>query len=143
MIVLDTCAATGIVRKTPEGQALVQLMLDGEKVISHDFFPVEVGNVFWKHAHAHNITSDEALKLTTEATNLVDEIYPTSDFLHEALREAIRLDHSIYDLLYFVLARREGATVFTLDQKLQKLCLDNGVNCVYTNTKFQGSTLAE
>ena len=36
--------------------------------------------------------------------------------------EAMRLDHPVYGLLYFVLARREGATLFTLDQKLQGLC---------------------
>ena len=56
--------------------------------------------------------------------------------LREALIEAIRLDHPVYDLLYLVLARREGATLFTLDQKLQNLCLDNGVNCVFLDKDF-------
>ena len=42
----------------------------------------------------------------------------------------------IRDRLYFVLARRNAATLFTLDRKLQQLCLDNGVNCVLTDTEF-------
>ena len=43
---------------------------------------------------------------------------------------------SVYDMLYFVLARRNAATLFTLDRKLQQLCLDNGVDCVLTDTNF-------
>ena len=67
---------------------------------------------------------------------MVDEFCGTKDLLREALIEAIRLDHPVYDLLYLVLARREGATLFTLDQKLQNLCLDNGVNCVFLDKEF-------
>ena len=36
MIVLDASAAVGMVSRTPEGIALAQLLLRGEKVISHD-----------------------------------------------------------------------------------------------------------
>ena len=42
-----------------------------------------------------------------------------------------RLGHSAYDVFYFVLARRNAATLCTLDQRLQQLCLKNGVNCFY------------
>ena len=51
-------------------------------------------------------------------------------------KEAMRLRHPVYDMLYFVLARRNAATLFTLDRKLQQLCLDNGVDCVLTDTNF-------
>ena len=54
----------------------------------------------------------------------------------EATKEAMRLRHPVYDMLYFVLARRNAATLFTLDRKLQQLCLDNGVDCVLTDTNF-------
>ena len=53
-----------------------------------------------------------------------------------AFSEAVRLNHPVYDMLYFVLARRNAATLFTLDRKLQQLCLDNGVDCVLTDTNF-------
>ena len=36
MIVLDGSAAVDMARETSEGLALAQLLLDGEKVISHD-----------------------------------------------------------------------------------------------------------
>lgn len=33
-------------------------------------------------------------------------------------------------MFYFMLARRLGATLFTLDRKLMALCEENGVDCV-------------
>ena len=46
----------------------------------------------------------------------------------------MRLEHSSYDMVYFILARRTGATLFTLDKKLIELCLNNGVDCLYKTT---------
>ena len=51
--------------------------------------------------------------------------------------ESVRLGHSSYDLFYVVLARRTGATLFTLDKKLQDLSLSLGVNSVWL-TKLEG-----
>ncbi|MBQ9002724.1 MAG: type II toxin-antitoxin system VapC family toxin [Eggerthellaceae bacterium] len=42
----------------------------------------------------------------------------------------MRLGHSVYDLLYFVLARRKGIALLTADKKLARLCEENGVECV-------------
>ena len=49
MIVLDGSAAVDMVRETSEGLALAQLLLDGEKIISHDLFSTEVCNAFWAY----------------------------------------------------------------------------------------------
>ena len=68
--------------------------------------------------------------------NLVSEFCEDDELVVEALSEAVRLNHPVYDLMYLVLARRHAATLFTLDRKLQQLCLDNGVNCVLTDTEF-------
>ena len=48
----------------------------------------------------------------------------------------MRCKHKASDLYYFVLARRLGATLFTLDKKLQALCAQNGVNCLWTTGGF-------
>lgn len=48
----------------------------------------------------------------------------------EALNESIRLQHSTYDLFYFVLARRTGTTLFTLNRNLMRLCDQNSVNWI-------------
>ena len=76
------------------------------------------------------ITSEDAEACFAECIALIDEFYPIEDLQAEALRESIRLNHSTYDLFYFVLARRTGGILFTLDRKLMKLCQENGVNCI-------------
>ncbi len=84
------------------------------------------------------ITLDEVsfvsvpLTIRTETQEFRDD----ASLWTEALTESLRLDHSSYDLFYLVLARREGATLFTLDRKLQKLCDKNGVNAIWLDCDF-------
>lgn len=136
MIVLDSSAAVDIVRETEEGKALVSFMLEGEKVISSNLFFAEVSNAFWKYCRAGIYGEEDAKGRVAKAVGLVDEFQPIEDCYVEAFGEAVRLGHSVYDLFYLVLARRNAAQLFTLDRKLQQLCLDNGVNCVFTDTEF-------
>ena len=60
----------------------------------------------------------------------VDEYVNDGELIVEALGEALRLDHSLYDMLYFVLARRTSSPLVTCDKRLSRLCKDNGVECV-------------
>ena len=130
MIVLDANAAVAMVLGTEEGDALRMLMLEGEKAIAPDLFCSEVSNVFWQYRRSDKLGEDEARLASEYALSLVDEMRPAAPLMVEALNEAMRLEHPVYDMLYFVLARREGATLLTLDKKLVGLCQENGVNCV-------------
>ena len=56
---------------------------------------------------------------------------PFEGYATEVFGEACRLGHSVYDVFYFVLARRLGATLFTEDRRLIELCEQNGVDCVH------------
>lgn len=147
MIVLDTSAAVDIVRLTEEGLALQALMLEDEKVISSDLLLPEIANVLRRLVRQGIISADEAQVLQEDAISLVDEFYPFEDFQTEVLSESIRLDHSAYDMYYFVLARRKAATLFTLDRKLIALCEQHGVNCVveidWTETGQQENTASQ
>ena len=76
-------------------------------------------------------------KVTMEVAERLLGSIDTND-LAEIVRAIGTRDVDVYkrQMLYFVLARRNAATLFTLDRKLQQLCLDNGVNCVLTDTEF-------
>lgn len=136
MIILDSSAAVDMVRETDEGKALLSLMLTGETVISLDMFYAEVSNAFWKYCKAGFYGEGDARCRIAKAIRLVDEFHPIGDCQVEAFGEAVRLQHPVYDMMYLVLARRNAATLFTLDRTLQQLCLDNGVNCVLTDAAF-------
>ena len=130
MIVLDSSAAVEMVRETPTGLALKSLMMVEERAISCDLLRAEAASVFRKLVRTEGIEPDLAQRCFAEALALVDEFYPLEDLQAEALRESVRLDHSTYDMFYFVLARRTGATLFTADRKLAQLCQRNGVDCI-------------
>ena len=130
MIVLDCSAAVEIVRGTRKGLAFRQLILPGEKIIASDMFHAEVRNTFWKYVRANMLPADEARKYIEKACALVDEFVPLEENAAEAFDEAVRQDHSVYDLFYVTLARRHSATLMTADKKLQELCIDMRVNCV-------------
>ena len=136
MIILDSSAAVDIVRETDDGKALASLMLTGESVISLELFYAEVSNAFWKYCKAGFYDERDAKHHITKAVRLVDEFHPMGDCYIEVFGEAARLRHSVYDMMYLVLARRNGATLFTLDRKLQQLCLENGVNCAFADAAF-------
>ena len=61
----------------------------------------------------------------------MDEIIPIRSLMREVVSESVRLGHPVYDIFYFVLARRLGATLFTLDKRLIKLCEQEGVDCIH------------
>ncbi len=130
MIVLDASAAIEIAQQTEHGMRYENLMYSGEKIISVDLMNAEVAYVFSKYARLEACSDAQATALTRKAISLVDEYYDMSGLLVEAMNEGLRLHHSAYDMFYFVLARRTGATLFTHDNKLAKLCVQNGVNCV-------------
>lgn len=131
MIVLDSSAACEMARQTEEGLAFCALMLSDEKVISCDLLRAEAISVFRKFCRRGLITAEKAQQYFAQTLSFVDKFYPMEDFQEEALAESIRLNHSSYDMFYFILARRYAATLFTLDRKLIRLCEEHGVQCVY------------
>lgn len=129
MIVLDCSAAVAIMRDTAEGRAFRLLMEKGEMVIAPELFFAELGNALWKYARIGEVKGTQVKALFKRCASMVDRFYADGDLSVEAVSEAIRLDHSVYDMLYLVLARRMGATLFTLDRRLQALCMRQGVEC--------------
>ena len=132
MIVLDCSAAMEMALGTEEGLCLRDLFLPEERCIAPSFLQVELANVIWKHVLKGYVDEGNMSPLFACAVSLVDEYYPDEDLLEESLREGRRMDHSVYDLLYLILARRTGATLFTCDKKLQTLCRSQGIDCITT-----------
>lgn len=130
MIVLDCGAAVEIVRGTERGAAFRALMLDGEPVMTSDLFRVEVRNAFWKYVHAGLLSGHVAEKYVDEALALVDVFVPLCENADEAFAEAVRQDHSVYDMFYLTLARRSNGTLFSADRKLVALCESMRLNCI-------------
>lgn len=126
-VVLDTCAAYEIIFHGHNYEKYYDILFKADKVIAPSMFDAEVSNVMWKYAKAGFVNEENAKLSITLALQLVDTFTPTSELTYEALHEAIRLNHSVYDMYYMILARRNGATLLTVDEKLKHICLDCGV----------------
>lgn len=131
MLVLDASAGMCIGMERPESSALSSMIFEGEKVIAPQLFYAEMTQALWKHVRGGLLSVSEAQERLQRVATLVDEFIPLEGLLNEVFTESLRLGHSAYDVFYFVLARRNAATLCTLDQRLQQLCLKNGVNCFY------------
>lgn len=130
MIVLDCSAAVEMVRETDRGKGFAGLVLEGETVVSSELFLAEVRNTFWKYIRAGMLPEKLATEYIKQALALVDEFVPLAENANEAFAEAVRQSHSVYDMLYLTLVRRNAATLFSADKKLVELCEKMGLNCV-------------
>jgi predicted nucleic acid-binding protein len=131
MIVMDCSAAVNIVQETLEGQALMTLALADEEVISSQMLYIEACSAIRKYVRAGITNAKSAQEHLDKIVRLVDRFVDISENYQEAFAESLRLGHSPYDLLYFTLARRNGATLFTTDKKLIELCEREGVDCIH------------
>jgi len=122
--VIDSSAAVEIVMRKPGAIDLINRIMAAEKVIAPDLFYAEIGNVFSKYVRGEYIKKEEGLELYRTAIDIVDEFVDIATINEEAVNEAIRLNHDVYDVLFMVLARRHGAKLLTCDKKLQELYAD-------------------
>ena len=132
--VLDCSAAVEMARHTEKGETLrTVLAMDGSScVMAPNLIYAEVGSAMAKYVRARLTDEAEARAIIGDALELIDETIDIEGLYEEAFTEGIRLNHSIYDMFYFVLARRNAATLLTLDKRLNALCEREGVGCIHT-----------
>lgn len=130
MIVLDSCAAFAMANRTKEGDAISSLLLDGEEAIAPTLYVSEMAHTIAKYVRARRISEDDAQRYLTACIGYIDRFDNDKNLASEALAESFRYGHFSYDMFYLVLARRTGATLFTLDKKMWALAREMHVNCI-------------
>ena len=127
MIVMDTSVALEIAKGSPEGWPYRSLMTPRETCIAPTYFRVEIANAIRNQIRRQLIPAKRAVEYFDRSLSLMDMLWPSADLFPEALTEAVRMDHPVYDIAYLVLARRFGATLFSRDRRLNELCDECGV----------------
>ena len=126
-VVLDASAALAAVLGQESGPAVLDVLAGAAVVIAPELFSAEVTSGLWKYVSAKQLALEEAAERLDTILKLVDRYHPVAELAQEVLREASARRHSVYDLCYAVLARREGAAVLTIDARLRKLIVTMGV----------------
>lgn len=126
-IVLDTSAVVELLLNRTNASKIEDLIRNASQVVTSDWFRIELSNVLWKYVGAGLLEKQDALFLQSSGVQLIDHFAKMEEYEIEALSEAIRLNHSCYDMLYFSLARSSGAMLVSLDSKsvqlAEKVCV--------------------
>jgi predicted nucleic acid-binding protein len=129
--VIDASAALHIVMDVQDGASLLPVLQRCELIMAPALYPIEVANGLWRSARAGMIEAGDVDDLLTRALALVDTFQDCGELINEAAQEALRLQHPVYDLVYFVLARRNAAALITRDQRLFKLAAGEGLTVLF------------
>jgi predicted nucleic acid-binding protein len=120
--VIDVSAAIEIILQKEKKEVFSRKYQDASWVIAPDLYVAELPNVLWKYYKANAITRDECIQYVDDGINMIDDFIDGKELWKEALGEGIKNSHSIHDMFYAVLARRNDATLFTNDGSLVKIC---------------------
>jgi len=127
IIVLDSSAGIEIALSRESAEIYERKIEKASRVITSELYKAETANVLWKYNNVGLLNREEVQRRLRYCDELIDEYIDISENNEEALNEGIRINHSVYDLLYLVIARRSGAILLTQDKKLRKIAKENGV----------------
>ena len=129
-LVLDASAGIEIVLEQARSVEFSREIEVSDGVISSELYRAEIANVIWKYVKAGFLEKEKATTTLILAENLVDYFVPISENNEETIMESIRIGHSPYDILYYTLARRNGARLLTMDKKLKLICQNSGIDTI-------------
>ena len=122
IVVVDVSAAVEVLLQKETQARFSNYLKEASWVIAPDLYIAELSNVLWKYHRAKVISRPESIAYVESGITLIDDFIETSELWKEALGEGIKNNHSVYDMYYAVLARRNDAVLLTKDETLAKLC---------------------
>ena len=119
--ILDVSAAIEIILKKDKAQKYQKICESTSWVIAPALYMAEISNVLWKYSKAKIITQEESIEYVENGIELIDDFIDMKELWKEALGEGIKNCHSIYDMFYAVLARRNEGILLTNDKELASI----------------------
>ena len=99
-----------------------------EELISPPIYEVEMANICWKYVRFGQWQAIQAQQLLKASLDLTDRL--SIDPISEVLDTALLQDLSAYDASYFHLCKTTGASLLSLDKKLNRIAKANGIECL-------------
>ncbi len=122
IVVVDVSAVMEILFQKDKKDLLSGWISEASWVIAPDLYVSELSNVLWKYYTARAITSADCIQYVEDGLHMIDDFIDGRELWKEALGEGIKHKHSIYDMYYLVLARRNNAVLATIDGALSRIC---------------------
>lgn len=131
IIILDVSAAIEILLKKEKKDKFTEVFEKADWVISPDLYVSEITNVLWKYYRAKVLIHEECIQYVEDGLNMVDDFIDTKELWKESLGEGIKNNHSIYDMFYAILTRRNDAVLITNDKSLVEICRILNIQTVF------------
>ena len=119
--ILDASGAIGVVLGRPEGNEIAEQLNSSKWVIAPELFISEVTNVFWKYHQFENLPIELSEAGIDRAIALIDEFVGSQGLYREAFSLACSAKHSVYDMFYLLLSRRNNGLLLTTDNVLKAI----------------------
>ena len=119
--VVDASAAAEIALYKGQADFYKTELAKSEIVIAPDLFVSEVTNTFWKYNRIMGMPDTKCVEAIQFCLELVDDFASTTSLWREVYAQSVLLEHSVYDVFYLVLARRNSGQIVSCDSKLKKL----------------------
>jgi len=116
--VVDTSAAVEIVLKRQSAGKLIQLIKDADWILALHLFKSETVNVFWKYHAFAGLPIKECEIFMEQTLAISDDFIDEMDIYREEFKLNCDLTHTVYAMLYLIIARRHNGTLLTQDKKL-------------------------
>ena len=129
--VLDVSGAIQVLLQKEKSLLFDNKIKDSSWVIAPDLYVSELTNVLWKYYKAKALSHEDCIQLVEDGLNLIDDFVDAKELWKEALGEGIKNNHSIYDMYYAVLARRNDALLITNDGPLADICEELNISYCY------------
>lgn len=126
--VIDASAAAELILQREQSTSLANIIAEADWVIAPTVYVAEMTNVFWKYQKHTDLSESDCERHLDHAIALPDDLINDKDLYREAYKLGCILDHSTYDMLYLVLARRHNATLLTMDKKLKLKAQESNIN---------------
>jgi predicted nucleic acid-binding protein len=120
--VIDVSGAAQILFQTSKKDRFETVLQNASRVLSPDLYRAELSNTLWKYYIKGIYTQEECVKIIEDGLNYVDEYISSKNIWREAFGESVKNKHSVYDMLYAVIARENNAVLMTNDKALVKIC---------------------
>ncbi|MDF1569143.1 MAG: type II toxin-antitoxin system VapC family toxin [Spirochaetaceae bacterium] len=122
--VIDASGAIEIALYKERAQEFKRVLADSEIVLAPDLFVSEVTNAFWKYRTLTEFSEGQCVAAIQFCLEMVDDFVSTKELWREAYSQSVTSKHSVYDVFYLIVARRNSARLVTCDKKLKRLATE-------------------
>jgi predicted nucleic acid-binding protein len=127
---IDVRGAMEILLQKEKADKFSKVLQEAALVIAPDLYISELTNTFWKYHRANILTKDQCVQYIKDGISYVDKFIDSKELWQEAFSEGINNNHSIYDMIYMVAARRNDGILITNDSVLATICKNNNIRVV-------------